>query len=192
MPERAMGAFSHWSNPNIGGIDDRTGRPFVAYDVILAGYGGRHDCDGPEGMSPVMNCSNIPIEVHETNNPIRVQRFAFIPDSGGDGKHRGGCGVRKDIELLNGHATLSLLGDRHKYQPYGLQGGEPGRVGETILNPHLNAEPLGSKEIRDLKKGDVVSIRLSGAGGYGDPSERDSAAREADLLDGYISSNNRS
>ena len=192
MPERAMGAFSHWSNPNIGGIDDRTGRPFVAYDVILAGYGGRHDCDGPEGMSPVMNCSNIPIEVHETNNPIRVQRFAFIPDSGGDGKHRGGCGVRKDIELLNGHATLSLLGDRHKYQPYGLQGGEPGRVGETILNPQLNAEPLGSKEIRDLKKGDVVSIRLSGAGGYGDPSERDSAAREADLLDGYISSNNRS
>ena len=192
MPERAMGAFSHWSNPNIGGTDDRSGRPFVAYDVILAGYGGRHDCDGPEGMSPVMNCSNIPIEVHETNNPIRVQRFEFIPDSGGDGKHRGGCGVRKDIELLNSHATLSLLGDRHKHQPYGLQGGEPGHVGETILNPHLNAEPLGSKEIRDLKKGDVVSIRLSGAGGYGDPKERSSAAREADLLDGYISSNNPS
>ena len=192
MPERAMGAFSHWSNPNIGGTDDRSGRPFVAYDVILAGYGGRHDCDGPEGMSPVMNCSNIPIEVHETNNPIRVQRFEFIPDSGGDGKHRGGCGVRKDIELLNSHATLSLLGDRHKHQPYGLQGGEPGHVGETILNPHLNAEPLGSKEIRDLKKGDVVSIRLSGAGGYGDPKERSSVAREADLLDGYISGNNPS
>ena len=192
MPERAMGAFSHWSNPNIGGTDDRSGRPFVAYDVILAGYGGRHDCDGPEGMSPVMNCSNIPIEVHETNNPIRVQRFEFIPDSGGDGKHRGGCGVRKDIELLNSHATLSLLGDRHKHQPYGLQGGEPGHLGETILNPHLNAEPLGSKEIRDLKKGDIVSIRLSGAGGYGDPKERSSVAREADLLDGYISGNNPS
>ena len=40
----------------------RTGRPFVAYDVILAGYGGRADSDGPEAMSPVMNCSNIPIE----------------------------------------------------------------------------------------------------------------------------------
>jgi N-methylhydantoinase B len=121
-----------------------------------------------------------------------VRRFEFIPDSGGDGKHRGGCGVRKDIELLNSCATLSLLGDRHKYQPYGLQGGAPGHVGETILNPHLNAEPLGSKEIRDLKKGDVVSIRLSGAGGYGDPKERSTAAREADLIDGYISSNNYS
>ena len=186
LPDRAMGAFSHWSNPNIGGIDDRTGRPFVAYDVILGGYGGRIDCDGAEGMSPVMNCSNIPVEVHEANNPIRVQQMTFIPDSGGAGKHRGGCGLRKDIELLNSSATLSLLGDRHKYAPYGLFGGEDGNHGETVLNPHLNAEPLGSKEIRQLKRGDVVSIRLSGAGGYGDPSERDSAAIAADLADGYI------
>ncbi len=186
LPDRAMGAFSHWSNPNIGGIDDRTGRPFVVYDVILGGYGGRIDCDGAEGMSPVMNCSNIPVEVHEANNPIRVQQMSFIPDSGGAGKHRGGCGLRKDIELLNSSATLSLLGDRHKYAPYGLFGGEDGKLGETVLNPHLNAEPLGSKEIRQLKRGDVVSIRLSGAGGYGDPSERDPAAIAADLADGYI------
>ena len=186
LPSRAMGAFSHWSNPNIGGTDDRTGRPFVAYDVILGGYGGRADCDGAEGMSPVMNCSNIPIEVHEANNPIRVKQMTFIPDTGGRGKHRGGCGLRKDIELLNSSATLSLLGDRHKYAPYGIFGGEDGVKGETILNPDLNAEPLGSKEIRELKKGDVVSIRLSGAGGYGYLSERDPAAIDADLADGYI------
>lgn len=186
LPERAMGAFSHWSNPNIGGIDDRTDRPFIAYDLVLAGYGGRADGDGPEAMSPVMNCSNIPIEVHETNNPIRVQRLEFIPDSGGKGKYRGGCGVRKDIELLNSTATLSLLGDRHKYRPYGLFGGEAGAIGETILNPQMNAEPLGSKEIREIKRGDVISIRLSGAGGYGDPIERDPQLIEEDLLDGYI------
>ena len=186
LPHRAMGAFSHWSNPNIGGIDDRTGRPFVAYDVILAGYGGRADCDGPESMSPVMNCSNIPIEVHETNNPIRVQRFEFIPDSGGKGKFRGGSGIRKDIELLNSQATLSLLGDRHKRRPYGLFGGEPGEAGDTILNPHLNAEPLGSKEIRQIKQGDIVSIRLSGAGGYGNPAERSPVLIENDILDGYV------
>jgi N-methylhydantoinase B len=53
LPRRAMGAFSHWSNPNIGGIDDRTGKPFVMYDVSLAGYGGRFGHDGVEGMSPV-------------------------------------------------------------------------------------------------------------------------------------------
>jgi len=186
MPERAMGAFSHWSNPNIGGIDDRTGRPFVAYDVILGGYGGLSDRDGVEGMSPVMNCSNIPIEVQETHNPIRIQRFEFIRDSGGAGRHRGGCGVRKDIELLNGSATLSLLGDRHAYQPYGLFGGRPGQKAETVLNPHRNAEPLGSKEIREIAKGDVVSIRLSGAGGYGDPGKRSIADIESDIADGYV------
>ena len=82
MPHRAMGAFSHWSNPNIGGIDDRTGKPFVMYDVSLAGYGGQQGKDGAEGLCPVMNCSNIPVEVHETNSPVRVHRFGFIPDTG--------------------------------------------------------------------------------------------------------------
>ena len=173
LPNRAMGAFSHWSNPNIGGIDDRTGRAFVMYDVGLAGYGGRAGRDGVEALSPVMNCSNIPIEVHETNNPILVHRLELLPDTGGAGRWRGGCGLRKDVELLNSTATLSLLGDRHRFAPYGLAGGEPGAKAETLLNPDRNAVPLGSKEIREIAKGDVLSLRLSGAGGYGPPAERD-------------------
>jgi N-methylhydantoinase B len=186
LPQRAMGAFSHWSNPNIGGIDDRTGKPFVMYDVSLAGYGGRLGRDGLEGMSPVMNCSNIPIEVHETNNPVRVRCFEFIPDSGGAGQWRGGCGIRKDIELLNSTAVLSHLGDRHVFAPYGIFGGRPGAKAESILNPHRNAEPLQSKETRDIKRGDVLSFRLSGAGGYGPPEKRDPAAIAEDIADGYV------
>ena len=131
LPHRAMGAFSHWSNPNIGGIDDRTGKPFVMYDVSLAGYGGRYGRDGAEGLSPVMNCSNIPVEVHETMNPIRVHRFEFIPDTGGAGQWRGGCGIRKDIELLNSTATLlaprrptRLPALRHLRRQAGRAGGE--------------------------------------------------------------------
>ena len=181
-----MGAFSHWSNPNIGGHDDRTGRPFVAYDLALAGYGGRADADGIEAMSPVMNCSNIPVEVYEANNPVLIRQFGLIPDSGGAGKHRGGCGLRKDIELRNDHAVLSLLGDRHKFDPYGLFGGQAGARAETILNPDANARPLGSKEILEISRGDVVSLRLSGAGGYGDPKERDPAAVREDIADGYV------
>jgi N-methylhydantoinase B len=187
LPHRAMGAFSHWSNPNIGGIDDRTGRAFVMYDVGLAGYGGRLGRDGAEALSPVMNCSNIPVEVHETNNPVLVRRFELLADTGGAGRWRGGCGLRKDIELLNSTATLSLLGDRHKFVPYGLAGGEPGAKAETILNPDRNALALGSKEIREIAKGDVVSLRLSGAGGYGPPAERDPAAIAEDIADGYVS-----
>jgi len=186
LPERAMGAFSHWSNPNIGGIDDHTGRPFVLYDLGLAGYGGRAKGDGPEALSPVMNCANIPIEVHETHNPVRIRQLAFIPDSGGAGRHRGGSGLRKDIELLNSRATLSLLGDRHLFQPYGLFGGEPGRLAETVLNPGRNARPLPSKGLVEIERGDVVSFRLSGAGGYGPPAERAPEAVADDLADGYI------
>ncbi len=186
LPHRAMGAFSHWSNPNFGGTDDRTGQPFVMYDLAFAGYGGRDGRDGVEALSPVMNCTNIPVEVHETHSPIRIKRLEFIPDTGGAGQWRGGCGLRKDFELLNSTAVLSHLGDRHVFQPYGLCGGEPGALGETVLNPDGNAEPLHSKGMYDLKRGDVVSFRLSGAGGYGPVAERDPGAIMADLADGYI------
>ena len=191
LPERAMGAFSHWSNPNIGGIDDRTGRPFVMYDISLAGYGGQCGKDGLEGMSPVMNCSNIPVEVHETNNPIRIHRLEFIADTGGAGQWRGGCGIRKDIELLNSTATLSHLGDRHVFAPYGIFGGKPGALAESLLNPAdckpgSNGEKLASKETRPIEKGDILSFRLSGAGGYGPPAKRDPAAIAEDIADGFV------
>jgi N-methylhydantoinase B len=187
LPDRAMGAFSHWCNPNLGGLDDESGQPFVVYDLIFGGYGGRAHCDGVEALSPVMNCANIPIEVQETQNPIRIHRFEMIQDSAGAGKYRGGCGVRKDVELLNSTATLSLLSDRHRFQPYGVFGGEPGKLAETILNPDDASEALGSKEMREIQQGDVVSYRLAGAGGYGDPAERDPAAVHDDVSDGYIS-----
>ena len=186
LPERAMGAFSHWSNPNVGGIDDRTGRPFVMYDVSLAGYGGKFGSDGEEAMSPVMNCSNIPVEVHEALNPVRVHCLSLLPDTGGAGRWRGGCGLRKDIELLNSTAVLSHLGDRHKFPPYGIFGGQDGALAESLLNPGGNAEPLHSKETRSIQKGDILSFRLSGAGGYGPPDERDPAAIEEDIADGYV------
>ncbi len=186
LPQRTMGAFSHWSNPNIGGVDDRTGQPFVMYDLSLAGYGGRQGADGVEALSPVMNCSNIPVEVHETHNPIRVHCLELIPDTGGAGQWRGGCGLRKDIELLNSTAVLSHLGDRHRFQPYGLFGGGPGALGESLLNPDGNAQPLHSKGMYDIQKGDILSFRLSGAGGYAAVENRDPAAIQADLADGYI------
>ena len=165
----------------------RTGKPFVMYDVSLAGYGGKFGSDGEEAMSPVMNCSNIPVEVHEALNPVRVHCLELIADTGGAGRWRGGCGLRKDIELLNSTAVLSHLGDRHKFPPYGIFGGQDGALAETVLNPAGNAEPVHSKETREIKQGDVLSFRLSGAGGYGPPEERDPAAIEEDVADGYVS-----
>ncbi len=187
VPGRAMAAFSHWSNPKIGGVDERTGRRFVMYDMIFGGYGACAYKDGVEALSTVINCANIPVEVNEQDNPVIVRRLEILADTGGAGKFRGGCGVRKDIELRS-DATLSLLGDRNKFQPYGLFGGQPGALGEMILNPDTNhAEALHSKEVRRLKKGDVVSIRISGGGGLGNVAERDPAAVARDVEEGYVS-----
>ena len=187
LPRRAMGAFSHWSNPNVGGVDDATGRRFVMYDLGFGGYGGRADSDGPEALAPVVNCRNIPVEVHETNNPVRIRRLELIPDSGGAGRFRGGCGLRKDMELLASRATVTLLGDRHRSAPYGLFGARPGASALTLLERDGETRALGSKEVLGLRRGDVVSFRLAGAGGYGDPRERDRGAVLRDVADGLVS-----
>ena len=185
-PERAMAAFSHWGNPNIGGTHP-DGRSWIMYDLLLGGYGGRCDKDGAEALSPVMNCANVPVEVHETNNPVRVRRLELMPDTAGAGKFRGGAGLRKDIELLAGEATLSLLGERHAFRPYGLAGGRPGTAARTLLLRDGVETELASKQVLRIRRGDVLSLRLSGAGGYGDPHERDPERVRRDVRDGYIS-----
>ncbi len=187
LPERTMAGFSHWSNPIIGGHDTLTGKSFICYDIIMGGYGGREGKDGQEALCPVFNGSNIPVEVQESNSPIRVQRLEIMQDSGGAGKFRGGCGVRKDLEMYAESATASLLGDRHKFRPMGLFGGQPGALAKTVLNPDGEAVELESKEVRPLKRGDVLSIQLSGGGGFGDPKERDPARVREDVADGYVS-----
>lgn len=187
LPRKGMGAFSHWANVNIGGVDDRTGRRFVFYDVLFGGYGGRSDKDGVEALSPILNCPNIPIEIQEAANPLLVRRCEFIQDSGGAGKYRGGSGLRKDIELRTGEATLAPFTDRHLTAPWGVFGGMAGRKAEIVKNPDTTPEPIGAKEILKLKRGDVVSFRLAGAGGYGAPMERDRDRVLADLRDGHIS-----
>lgn len=187
VPERAMGAFTHWANPKIGGIDPQTGRRWIMYDLIMGGFGGRSWKDGAEAMCPVFNCANVPVEVHETNNPVRIHQLALIPDSAGAGQFRGGCGIRKDVELLADAATVVLLGDRHKNQPYGVFGGQPGTPARTVLLRGSQEIELGSKEVRDLQRGDVLSYRLAGAGGYGDPGRRDPDAVRSDVANGFIS-----
>jgi N-methylhydantoinase B len=181
MPERAMGAFSHWANPIFGGVRDDNGRRWVMYDLILGGYGGRFDKDGPEALCPVFNAANLPVEVHEANNPVLFHCLELIADSGGAGKHRGGCGIRKDVEVLSATATVSLLSDRHRVAPYGLFGGEPGRPGHTVLIRNGQEIELGSKERLQLQRHDVVSIRLAGAGGYGAARERAGAHVRRDV-----------
>lgn len=187
VPNRVLAGFSHWSNPNIGGIDPKTGSPFVYYDLIMGGYGAMSCKDGAEAMAPVMNCANIPIEMHELTCPVRILRFGFITDSGGAGQYRGGCGIQKDVELLADKGKLTLLSDRHVFAPYGLEGGLPGSIGKTTLLRNGKPRELGSKEVMDLRRGDIVCFNTSGAGGHGDPSLRSPALIAQDIEEGYFS-----
>jgi N-methylhydantoinase B len=187
LPEHIVAPSSHWANPTMAGVDPRNSRPFVMYDVIVGGWGGRFGRDGVEAMCPSFNVDGIPVEVNEHSYPILVERYALIPESAGPGKWRGGHGIQKDIRILGGEAQLMNLGERHRIGPPGLLGGRPGRKAETVINPDGEAETIHSKGKYRLRDGDVVSHRLSGGGGYGNPLERNPDLVSADVTAGLLS-----
>ena len=187
LPERVAAASSHFSNPTWGGFDSVTGSRFVAYELILGGTGARASRDGCEAMSSAFNASNIPVEAQEAVQPIIVERFQLIPDSGGPGRQRGGCGVRRDMRIQGEDVKFTNLSERQRFAPFGLFGGEPGALGATVINPGESSErTVGGKVSMELDYGDVVSFRLSGGGGYGDPRERDPAAVARDVRLGLV------
>jgi N-methylhydantoinase B len=186
-PDQVQAASSQLCNCTIGGVDERTGKPFVYYDLTFGSTGARATADGCEGLTSGFNTANVPVEVHETVWPIRVNRFAFIQDSGGAGKFRGGLAVERDVENLANTSRLTNLHDRHVFGPWGLEGGSPGKLGRIVLNPGDSEEELHSKSIVDFERGSVVSFQTCGGGGRGDPFERDPWRVLVDVLEGWVS-----
>ena len=187
VPSRVAAAASHMANPTFGGWDRAKQRRFVAYELVLSGTGARATKDGCEAMAWAFNASNIPVEAQEANQPIVVERFELLRDSAGPGKFRGGSGIRRDMRFLADEGKLTNLSDRQRYPPYGLFGGEPGALGRTVINPGPDEHIVPGKASREFVYGDVVSFQQSGAGGYGDPLERDPARVLEDVLDDYVS-----
>jgi len=187
VPARVSAAASHMANPTFGGWDPARRRRFVAYELVLSGTGARATRDGCEAMSWAFNASNIPVEAQEANQPIVVERFELIRDSGGAGKFRGGLGVRRDMRFLADEGKLTNLADRQKFPAWGLLGGKPGALGRTVLNPGPGEQVVHGKQSREFAHGDVISFQQPGAGGYGDPLERDPQRVLGDVLDDYVS-----
>ncbi|OLD39659.1 MAG: hypothetical protein AUI57_02465 [Candidatus Rokubacteria bacterium 13_1_40CM_2_68_8] len=187
IPDRVTAAASHMANPTFGGWDRARNRRFVAYELVLSGTGARASKDGCEAMSWAFNASNIPVEAQEANQPLIVERFELIGDSAGAGKFRGGCGIRRDLRFLADEGKLTNLSDRHKFAPYGLGGGRSGKLGRTVLNPGPGEQIVHGKQSREFVYGDVISFQQSGAGGYGDPLEREPRRVLEDVLDDYVS-----
>ena len=159
------------SNLTIGGVDPRTGEPFTYYETAAGGMGARPGIDGISGVQTHMtNSLNTPIEALEYAYPFRVRRYAFRNGSGGEGVFRGGDGLVREIELL-APARLTLLADRRRFRPYGLEGGGEGAAGAAWIVKAGSDEQtqLPGKCSRQLGAGDAVRIETPGGGGWGKP-----------------------
>lgn len=159
------------SNLTIGGVDPRSKLPFTYYETTAGGMGAGPHNDGASGIHTHMtNSLNTPVEALEFEFPFRVQRYSYRRGSGGNGLQRGGNGLIREYELQS-DAQLTLLCDRQKFAPYGLNGGDPGKPGAvTALPPDAStAVPLEAKSSQQLPRGTVVRLETPGGGGWGKP-----------------------
>jgi N-methylhydantoinase B len=165
VPAAAAGTMN---NLTIGGVDPRTREPFAYYETIAGGMGARPTKDGVSGVHTHMtNSLNTPAEALEYAYPVRVRRYSMRPDSGGRGKHAGGNGIVREVEVLT-DAEVTLLSDRRVKRPYGLSGATAGAAGRTqILRHDGSVETLSGKCNTRLRKGERIRVESPGGGGWG-------------------------
>ncbi|MGE5202024.1 MAG: hydantoinase B/oxoprolinase family protein [Acidobacteriota bacterium] len=165
------------------------GLRYVVGELIAGGSGAGKDCDGVDVIeTDATNCMNLPVEAMEMEAPIRVHRVALRRDSGGAGKFRGGLGVVREYEILEGEVSFSHRGERHFSAAGGLAGGGEGAKARSVIRRvDGRVEEIPSKIVTTLRKGDRVVVETAGGGGYGDPRERPGRRVDADVRDGKVS-----
>jgi len=136
---------------------------FAYYETLGGGQGACADADGPSGVHVAMsNTLNTPVEALELEFPLRVTRYALRRHSGGEGRHRGGDGVVRELEAL-APMRYSLLTERRRHAPPGADGGGPGARGRNLLDGH----ELPPKAAGSLRPGQRLRIETPGGGGHG-------------------------
>jgi len=187
IPERVIAA-SNGANLLIAFSGERgNGSHYVYMESIGGGAGARFNKDGTDGVQVhVTNTSNLPIEALEREYPLMIERYEFVPDSGGGGEYRGGLALRRDYRSLGASMRFSVQGERFVSRPWGLFGGLDGDNGHhRILHDDGRVEELAAKTgVVPISGDSVVSITTPGAGGYGDPARRDKERLEDDLRSG--------
>jgi N-methylhydantoinase B len=169
--------------------EDGRDRELLMVEAHGAGQGANRYGDGVNARRVnVGNTGNTPSEALEISFPLRILRYAISEDGGGAGRTRGGTGILRELRLDH-DATVTLTADRAKFAPYGLFGGLPAPKAEFWADlPDGTRKVLNSKTAPiHFPKGTIIHFRAAGGGGYGPPAERDFAAIQADLDDGYIS-----
>lgn len=182
------------NNMLISGHDPESGDRYVIYEYPEGGWGANSDRDGLSAIwSIVGNTWNVPVEVVERRFPVRVERYELRADSGGAGIHRGGLGIRRDHRILEHEATISIVANRERVPPWGLDEGHDGAGANFLLDADTEAErpaapQFGSKghDIR-VPSGTVITQLTAGGGGWGDPLRRPPQDVATDVRLGYVS-----
>ncbi len=189
-PDRVMACSQGTSAiVTLGGVDYRNGERYVSYETIKGGFGARPTKDGITGVAAgISNTMNTPIEILEMSFPVRIERYEIVPDSGGAGRYRGGCGVDRVWRSLGGPIQVSVCCERAKSPPFGLAGGRPGGLARvSVVAPDGSDRELNSKATFTVPPGGEVWLRAPGSGGFGPPDQRDPRRVEDDVIDGYVS-----
>jgi len=186
LPHRIPAANEGGSSaPHISGRRRHNNKPFLVSGGLMGCWGGSMARDGQEGISnPAANLGNTPIELLESRHPVEVTCYAFVQNSGGPGRHRGGVALMRGYRLLEDEAELIMRSDRRDILPYGLSGGMPGTPSWNVINPGPGQTllPVCPMKSTPLVKGDEFLHIQAGAGGFGDPMERSADKVLADVL----------
>ena len=173
----------------MGGVDRRSGKRYVSYEVVKGGFGARPNQDGINGIAAsVANTMNTPVEVLEMSYPLRVERYELIPDSGGAGEYRGGLAARRVWKILGHTAQATVCCERAKSPPFGLFGGEAGAPARIyVIDADGTRRDLNSKEHFLAPEGSEIWYEVPSSGGFGSPAKRDPDKVRADVRAGYVS-----
>ncbi len=170
VPEKVPAASAGtMSNTTFGGVNPGTGKNFAYYETIAGGMGGRFGKDGVSAVQTHMtNTLNTPIEALERELPVMIDSYSVRRGSGGGGRFKGGDGIVRKYRFLT-EATVSLITERRKSAPYGINGGERGKKGRNTLLRKGKSSVIPPKSTFTVRKGDVLEIRTPGGGGWGRP-----------------------
>ena len=186
LPDRVIAeSGSPLWNVYFKGVQGEEKAPFVKMFFMNGGHGARPNGDGPGCLSFPSNVSNQPIELFENQAPLLVLEKAFVPDTAGMGKFRGGDAQRLSFKSMSeAPITMTIRHERITYPPRGLLGGENGAPGLDLVNGKV----IPAKSRMELHKGDIATFQTPGGGGLRPPGERGAAAVAEDLRRGLLSS----
>ncbi|AOK50860.1 hydantoin utilization protein B [Burkholderia sp. MSMB617WGS] len=170
---------------------NREGQTVMASIGPIGGGAGGSAADDGEDGSGANNAflRNTPVEINETEVPIRITRYGVAPGSGGAGRHRGGQGLVMEFQVFAPNTLVTARNrDRTRFASWGLHGGRPGGNARFTRNPGTpREEALDNNDLVVCAPGDVIRLVGAGAGGYGRPIEREPAKVRDDVLRGYVS-----